>query len=131
MSQMWESSIRYLMRAGQTFMMSNLVGRPSSLRTWKNRIDQHIRITGISLLLKFMRNFLKFLVRWFMKLLWSISTTKQFVQYGCHGCSLKSTRASILLLLWSSCVSSPRGRYFFGPNSRRRWNMDFAHHPWE
>jgi hypothetical protein len=73
MSQMWESGVKCLMRAGQMLTMRSDPGAyPSSLRTWKTGLINTSGQTGISLLMKFMRNFLKFLIRWFMKLLWSI-----------------------------------------------------------
>jgi hypothetical protein len=50
-------------------------GRPTLIpEDSKNTIDQHIRTNGVSLLMKFMRNFPKLLVCRFMKLLRSVST---------------------------------------------------------
>jgi hypothetical protein len=76
MSQMWERSV--MLNKGRTNVRDEQSGCPFLItEDLKNRIDHHIRTTGISLLLKFMRNVLKFHVCWFLKLLRSISTTKK------------------------------------------------------
>jgi hypothetical protein len=72
------SGVECLMRAGQTFMMSDPGARPSSLRTWKTGLINTSGQTGVPLLMEFMRTFPKFLVRWFMKFLRSICVKDSF-----------------------------------------------------
>jgi hypothetical protein len=75
-------------------------GHPSLIsENLKNRSDQHIRTNRRFTLDEIHETFPQISRSLIHEILTNISTTKKFVQDGCHGCSLKSTRASVWVLL--------------------------------